>query len=231
MTQRYKIARYCGLIIILFISYFSSNAQSFRECLESMKQTYSTLESAHIKMSIRIFENDKSSTPYFDETADIKRQNRNYSYQFGSINMLMNAKYILMVDKSSKEIVCTRRSLKAEEQIERDPFKLNLDSILSFYGTPDYLGKTTDGTHYRFFQKKGTIRQFDFFIDEERKIVNKIEYRYEDKHYVVIRFMLFETHPAFSDDVFDERKFVMEEKGKLTTSGAYRGYHVAVVNN
>jgi hypothetical protein len=182
-------------------------------------------------MSIRIFEDDKSNTPYFDETADIKRQKKNYYYQFGSINMLMNAKYILMVDKSSKEIVCTRRSLKTEEQMERDPFKLNLDSILTFYGNPDYLGKTADGTHYRLSQKKGTIRQYDFFIDEKQKIVNKIEYRYEDGHYVVIRFTLFETHPAFSTDIFDERKFVTEEKGKLTASGAYRGYHVAVVNN
>lgn len=219
------------MIIGLSICYYSSGAQDFRESLESMKKTYSTLEDAHIKMSIRIFEDDKSSTPYFDETADIKRQKKNYYYQFGSINMLMNAKYILMVDKSSKEMVCTRRSLKTEEQMERDPFKLNLDSILTFYGTPDYLGKTADGTHYRLSQKKGTIRQYDFFIDEARKIVNKIEYRYEDKHYVVIRFTLFETHPAFSPDAFDERKFVMEKKGKLTTSDAYKGYHVAVVNN
>lgn len=229
--QRYKIVRYCGLIISLSIVYLSSGAQGFKECLESMQKTYSVIENVHIKMSIRIFEDDKSSAPYFNETADIKRQNKNYYYQLGSINMLMNTKYILMVDRSSQEIVCTRRSLRAEEQMAQDPFKINLDSILSFYGTPDYLGKTSDGTHYRLFQKTGSIRQFDFFIDEERKIVNKIEYRYEDKHYVVIRFTLFETHPVFSVDTFDERKFVVVEKGKLTPSSSYKGFHVAVVNN
>jgi hypothetical protein len=196
-----------------------------------MRQTYSAMENAHIKMSIRIFEDDKSNTPYFNETADIKRQNKNYYYQFGSINMLMNAKYILMVDRSSQEIVCTRRSLKEEEQMAQDPFKPNLDSILSFYGAPDDLGKAADGRHYRLLKKMGTIRQFDFFIDEDRKILNRIEYHYEDKHYVVIRFILFEMHPAFSIDVFDERKFVLEEKGKLTPASSYKGYHVAVVNN
>lgn len=216
--------------IILVNGLHLAKAQSFKEILTGLQKEYANIESIHIKMSIQVYENDTSKDPYFKEVADIKRQAQNCSYQFGAVFMLMNSKCLVMVDKSSREIVYTKRSTADEQALYNDPFKLNLDSILLLYENPQYIGKETEGEHYRIFQQRGTIRQIDIFMDLNENRLTRIEYRYEDGHYVVIRFTTFDKNPVFEGNTFSESSYVIEEQGRLKAARAFFGYNVATVD-
>jgi outer membrane lipoprotein-sorting protein len=215
---------------LLFLEVQALEAQSFKDLLTGMQKEYASIETVHIQMAIQVYEDEKSKSPYFKEVADIKRQSGNYCYQFGTTYMLMNAMCLVMVDKGSKEIVYTKRSPAEEEKLYSDPFKVNLDSILLLYENPGYIGSEGDGEHYRIFQKKGAIKQIDIFVDTTENRMKRIEYRYEDGHYVVIQFTTFDKHPVFEADTFSESRYVIEEKGKLKAARAFIGFHVATVD-
>ncbi len=206
-------------------------AQSFKERLEVMQKEYSTLQNVHIKMTIQVYENEKSSASFYNEVADIKKQDQYYHYEFGATNLLMNSKYIVMVDKASHEIVCSKRSLKGEAKLGMNPFRVNLDSILLLYESPDFVGKQVDDEHYKLIQKKGPVRQIDLFINSTTNVLSRIEYRYEDEHYVVIQFTMMDKQPAFAASTFDERQYFITDKGKLRAANAFNGYHLSIADS
>src|SRR5690606_30826053 len=106
-------------------------------------------------------------TPYFSEVADVKRHEDNFSYRLGSTDMLMNTRFIIMVEKESKEILCTKRSLKDEKKLFDDPYKMNLDSLINLYNNPMLINRSGKTEHYRLTQNTSAIKQIDLFIDGE----------------------------------------------------------------
>lgn len=216
--------------ILVFLVVQASWSQSFKDRLAAMQSEYTKLENVHIKMEIKVFENERKTQPYFNEVADIKRQAERYHSQFGATSLLVNSDFVVMIDKASKEIVCTKRSSKDASVVPDDPFNASLDSILSYYGDPILISKNADQEHYQLNQKNGAIKQVDLFINSRTNLISKLEYRYDDAHYVAITFMLIEKNPTFRADAFDEKQYVILDKGKLKVSPAYVGYHLAVAD-
>jgi len=224
---RTRITIILGLIWIIP----ALNAQSFKERLTAMRKTYDTLSKVHIRMSISLFAGEQSKTPYLRETADVKRNKRDYRYEFGTTNMLMNSKYLIMVDRNSREMLCSKRSLKGEDNLFTDPMKISMDSILSFYENPRLVSRQDSIEHYAMTQKKGPIKRVDLFIDQLTGLLRKMEYRYADGHYVIIEFTTFDTRPPFDENTFHEKSYVIAaDKGVLKASAAFRGYHVVMMD-
>ncbi len=219
------------MLVLLVLLSQQALSQSFKERLQLMQKEYSALQNIHMRMTIQVFENDKGDKPFYNEEADIKKQDQYYHYEFGGTNMLMNSKYIVMVDKGSREIVCSKRSLKAEAKFGSDPFRVNLDSILMFYESRDFVGKQVDDEHYKLLQKKGAVKQIDLFINSKLNVLSRIEYRYEDQHYVVIQFTLMEKQPVFEESTFDESQYFITQKGKFRVANAFAGYHLSVADS
>ena len=219
------------LKIVLASSMLSIQAtvysQNFKDRLLAMQQEYTNMNNVHVVMNIQAFENELSTVSFYKESAVIKREGKNYLSQFSGMDMLMNDKYLLMVDRHSKQIICAKRDSKAEVKFF-DPVKVNLDSILGFYGTPLLVQSENQVEQFRLDQKKGPIKVIDVYIDTNKNVLKRLDYRYEDGQYVVIQFEVFDTAPVFGSAEFQESNYVVPEKGKLKPSSGYSNFNVVV---
>lgn len=216
------------LTILLLLPFHFLQAQSFKERLEHIQSAYTGMDTMQVKMTVEVYEGESEHSPYFKEEADIRKQAENFSYQFGATQLLMNEHCLVMIDKTSREIIYTKRSPEEEKNFFKDPFRVSMDSILSLYESPQFLGHEAEGDHYRVFQKKGEIHQVDIFLHREEDWLRRIEYRYQDKHYVVIRFTLFDRHAAFDNNTFSEARYLKFENGTWKPAAGFSGYHVSV---
>lgn len=209
----------------------SHNAQpNLKKAILKMQEEYKTMDKLHLIMSIQVFESESASKPYYSEIANIKRDKNNYLYQFGSQEMLMNEKYLLMIDRSSKEIFCNKRNLKSELNTFKDAFQMNIDSLLKFYGKTILVGKEDQIEQYRLFQDKGPVNQVDLFIDASSGLLKRIDYAYKDKQYVKIDFKMFDRTPVFNPGIFNENNYITVQKEKLVASERFKGYNVSNVS-
>lgn len=219
--------RYVYVPFFIILSLHAATAQDLKQALEKLRSTYAQTDRFHIVMSIKAYDDDKAGVPYYDERADIRRSGNSYLYRFGSSDMLMNEKYLIMVDRGSKEIICDKRSIAAETETFKDMMKANvLDSILQFYEQPEYVGQQNGVDHYRVFQKKGAIRQIDLLFRASDHLLQGINYHYRNKQYVTIEFDTFDMNPVFASHAFHENQYVTITKGKIAVADAFRNYTV-----
>ncbi len=200
-------------------------AQNLNQALQDLRKQYTQSDQLWIVMQIQAFQQPQSEVAYYHEKAEIKKNGNNYLYHFGGTEMLMNAKYLIVVDKNATEIVVSKRNTKTEAEF-KDLAQVNIDSLLTFYDNPEYLGRTKSIDHYRVFQKKGAIHQVDLWINSQTKLLKKIEYQYQNKQRVVISFDLFDIHPVFPIHAFAETHYVIMEKGKIKSAAPYKNYSI-----
>lgn len=204
--------------------------ETFKKVILKMQEEYKNMDKLHLIMSIEVFENATATKPYYNEVADIKRDKNNYLYTFAGQEMLMNDKYLLMVDRAEKEIFCNKRNLKSEQNTFKDAFQVNIDSLLNFYGETKYLGKKEQLDHFQLFQKTGQVSRIDLFIDSFTGLLKRIDYAYNDDQFVKIEFKVFDRAPQFNTAVFDERNYIVIQKEKLTASEKFKGYRLSEVS-
>jgi hypothetical protein len=203
------------------------HAQNFKERLETMKREYGEIDKVSIQMSINVYENPDGTQPLYDQVATIKRDGENYFYRFDRTEMLMNEKYLLVVDETSRQMMCTSRSVKKEKKFI-DPIQANLDSLLTFYEPPILVSKDGNLERYRLVHKNGSIRAMELFLDTSANIMTRIDYYYSEGHYARIEFKLFDRTPVFAKDDFSENKYVRMEKGVLKTTPLYSRFNLAL---
>jgi hypothetical protein len=205
-------------------------AQDFKQALLKMQKEYGAAGRMHIIMVIKAFEKKSASVPFYDQKAEIKKDDQNYFYQLGINDMLLNEKYLLMIDHSAKQITCNKNNLKAMGGF-KDPFKMNLDSLLSAYGKSSYAGKVEDMEHYRIVHSKGIIKQTDMYFSSQTNLLSKIEYSYQSNQWVVIDFELFNNQPEFPLGTFDEARYMTFVNGKPKAAKDYQQYEVIDVES
>lgn len=210
----------------------SAQAQNFKQAMLNLQAAYDNSERLRVVMDIRVFEDSLAKSLLYSDHADIKRDGRNYLYQFTNTEMLMNGKYMVMVDKSSREIVCSKRDVKGEDKFfGKDPIRMNIDSLMNRFNNTHFIGKTGLFERYRIVQKKGVIRVIDMTIDTQNNRLVNIRYFYRDGQYAAIDFEVFDKQPAFEATAFSEDAYVIHEKGKLRPSTLYSRYTVEEVKN
>jgi outer membrane lipoprotein-sorting protein len=199
----------------------NQQAVNFREIALRMKKQYAQASKMHIQMAVSVFE-DAVKEPFYQLTAAVKKDGENYFYHIDQQEILMNEKFMIVVDHSVKEIYCSRRNARTLQ----DPVQVSLDSLLSIYGDPSFVGEANGSDHFRLMLKNGFISQIDLHIDKLRSVFSKVEYHYETDHYAVIDFKIFDSQPVFEPEIFDERRFITVGNGKYETSPSFRGYKV-----
>ena len=202
--------------------------EKFRNAILRMQDKYKDLNKLHLVMSIEVSDS-ASAKPYLSEVADIKRNGNNYLYKFAGQEMLMNDKYLLMVDRTSRQIFCNERAQGDEIGRFDDPFIVNTDSLLQFYGEIVYAGRTGSADHYRLHQKTGPVDQVDLFIDSASGLLKRIDYLFDDRQYVKIDFKVFNMNPSFGAEVFSEGNYLTISKNTLVTTEPFAGYRISNV--
>lgn len=211
--------------VLWTISGAETHAQSFNERLTSMKKDYASVEKMHVVMNIRVLEKEGAAEPFYKETADLKKDGVKYHSRFGATEMLMNERYILMVDRDAKEIYLSRRNVNDEKRY-MDAFQSTLDSLARFQQMPELISGSGGFEHYRLRLKTGDIRQVDMVINTGTNTLSKLEYRYEDGQFAVIDIATFDKAPRFGATDFEESRYVLTANNKLQASTAFKGYHI-----
>lgn len=221
-----------GVIMLFTFAAMSVHAQDFKKALEALRDGYEHAERLHIVMKIQVFADSAATTPFYNETSDIKKEGKNYRYHFGSNEMLMNENYTVVVDHNEKEIVCSKRDVKGETKFfGKDPLKMNMDSLMNLYGKPQFIEKVNAIEHYRVFQKVGDVRQMDIKINVVENTFSSIAYHYKEGYRVKIDFEVFNKQPEFKPSTFNESVYMVFVNGKLKPGVAFQYYDIVEVKN
>ena len=203
----------------------SSYAQDFRQLLKDMRERYHGATSLHITMDIRVFENSISSKPFYEDRAEIMKSDENYSYHLRNTELLMNSRYLIVVSKEEKQVICIRSDSKDRSAYQKK-FNINIDSMLNLFVSPVFLGNEKGVDHYQILQQDNEVRQIDFYINSEKKFFQRLEYRYVRGQMALINFEKFETEIQFPGDTFDEGRYLVVVDGKQRLTKAFSGYEL-----
>jgi hypothetical protein len=217
-----------NVICILFLITINcklASAQDYKRDFDALRKKNLSSSKMHIVMSVDAYSDGNSQNPFYSQRADIKRFGTNYCYRFDKAEMLMNDKYLILVDYENKEIVCSRRDVKGEAEFFA-PMNLDVDSMLSVYGNPKLIGRAGDIVNYRFSQH-GEIQTIDLFIDLVSVELRKIVYHYKDGQVVIIRFEKFNINPKLDESDFDEDRYITKIEGVLRPSTGFVNFSIS----
>lgn len=209
------------MVCMILMDY--SIAQDLKTTLLQMRESYQQGEQLHIRMEIKVFEQSYGEEPFYQGTANIKKEDDNYWYSFGNNEMFMNGKRVIMIDHASKEMVHTSRQFQTPAD-SWDIFTLSIDSILGFYEKPVYLGFSEGSHHYRVRQEKGPVDVIEMSVDDATNMLTSLKYSYRMGHKVAVRFLVFDPAPVFKASTFDEERYLRIAGTRVEPSGPFKEY-------
>lgn len=213
----------CALTFVCTAFLNAANAQDYRSVIKDIRKKNENAEKLHIVMRIEAYENEASTTPFYKDVATMQRNGHQYFYRVANNEMLLSDRYMIMVDKELKQISCTKRDLQSETEFNA-AINLNVDSVLSLYGNPAFIGRSADIEHYRFTEMGAAVKSIDLFIDKVKSVLTRMDYRYQDEQHVAITFEIFDLNAQMGPDIFTEGRYVKIVNGKVYPAGAYQKF-------
>jgi len=214
-------------MLILFVHSGSVHAQNFSKALTEARSAYEKIETLHAVITVEAFEKANVSKAFYKMNADIKRNGNNYRYQTDKNDMLLNDRYLVVVDKDVKQIDVAPRNSKNSASLQ-DPIKTNLDSLLNQLGTAKYLGSDQGLNNYQLTIAKGSLKDIEIFFSDQTKVIRKMIYRYREGQIVSVTFKVFDLQPSFDAHDFDESQYVIVSKTEKRPSAKYSMYKVSM---
>jgi len=204
--------------------------QDFRVVADKIRAVYESADKLHVVMKVEAYDGDDEK-PFYQDRVEVKRDRSNYAYRFNAMEMLMNDRFIIVVDEQQKEIVCTSRDMSAEQALAKDPVAVSMDSVLKLFDKPVFIASDGGVHHYRITPLQGELEQVDLFVDAEHALLRKIAYQYTHDQRASVVFETLTTSPVFSADEFNERSYVEVVGKDIRPSKALMGYHVVNVES
>lgn len=212
-------------LILVCAGTLSISAQDFRQDITALQKEFENMTSIHVVMDIKAFGTVNDARPYFQTHVDIRKQDNRYCYLYGELEMLMNDNYLIVVNKSERQISMTKRDVKSEAAIAKS-MHFNLDSMITTIGTVQYKGEVNGVRQYSVPATK-RLPETDLFIEVQTKSLRKIEYHYPDGQFVIIEFKIFDKQPVFTDNTFSETNYVILTKGKAAPAAGFKNFTIA----
>jgi outer membrane lipoprotein-sorting protein len=219
-----RIALFC-MIVWMTLSVAIVSGQDFRTAMQNLHEKYKDAHDLRITMSIDVFTSRETMQPFYKEKVTIAKRGTSYNHHLSSTDMIMNDKYIVVVDHPSRQITVNERDVKGEAVFNKQtPF--SIDSILRLYEDGRYDGRVDDLDKYSVTQKSGEIQQVELYVRHDSGDLRKINYLYRKGQWVTIIFDEFELSPRFNNKEFDEEQFVRKTGKSWQPSAALTGYQV-----
>src|SRR5688572_25548178 len=79
-------------------------AQDFRQLITAMREDYEQANTLQVVMEVSVYDSGQLEKPYYRQLVDIKREGSNYWYKVDNNEMLMNDKYLIVVDTEARQI-------------------------------------------------------------------------------------------------------------------------------
>lgn len=215
-----------AIIIAFCVISSTTQAQDIKEDITKLLSYYEDVENMYIQMESSVHEGQNITTV----SSIVKRSGEQYLYQMSEQVMLINSRYIIMVDKRNHNITYDKwTDAKAKQLIKNnipDP-----NELFKRYETITYKGEKEGLKHYHLHGEKEQMSDLDLFFDSQKGTVKKCIYRYNpklvgDDIWLEIKFKVINIKPQFSETTFSEKQFINISKNKPTASEKYKGYSV-----
>jgi hypothetical protein len=202
------------------------HGQDFKQAILDMRSVLEGAKQLHIVMDVSVYERSVSNTVLYHDKVEINRDGNRYLYHYSNSDFLQNERYMIMVNKSEREMTVSR--VDDQDEGDRGPkMNFDVDSILSLYQNPQHLGRDKGVDHFRVRQERTDVTQIDLYVNSMTHLLEKMEYLYDNGQRVLIRFTVFDVHPVFGENEFDEGRYVQVKNGKVSSAQAYQGYKVS----
>lgn len=197
-------------------------AQNFKETLLRAKEIFSAPQRMELSMTIRAVDKNDADRVLFTEKAMAQKDSAKYHSQFNGVEVLMNSRYLILVNHTLKQIQYTRNTT-ATQAPTNQLLNVNIDSLLNVYGKATYVGKRNEFDQFEIKHGKGPINTTEMYFAASG-MLKKIIYHYASGQQVEITVDDFNTNPTWSSDLFLESKYWDNLGGTFKTTPAFAGY-------
>lgn len=175
---------------------------------------------------------DNASTPHETETGRYKKQKNSYALKQTDQEVVVNEKYILVIDGENKVIAIDRVGKNSQVL---NPLKMNIDSLFILYSKVQFYkaGKNGESNAYHFELKDGIYSSVDIIFNPKtyfvEQIINVFRNKIPDENNIDRKaifktiFYNINTKPNFKND-FSEKMCLKENNGKWTLTDSYKNY-------
>lgn len=215
------------IIIALLAISIPIKAQSIKEDIKKLLNYYDGVEDLYIQMESSVYEGEKATTV----SSVIRKSEQKYLYHLSDRSMLLNDKYIIMVDKRHHNITYEKWTKAKAKQLISSTQIPDPDDLLKRYESITFKGEKNGLKHYHLYGAKEQMSDVDLFFDTQRGVIKKCIYRYNpqlvsDDIRLEVIFNVINTKPKFSETTFSESQFIQIKGKEATAAEKYKGYSV-----
>ncbi|GAL85763.1 hypothetical protein MYP_2992 [Sporocytophaga myxococcoides] len=125
---------YLFFLMMVFIT-LRAMAQSAREDLDRVNQTYKTLSSYSADLEYVAYQSYTSKVPVQTEKGEVKMKGNSFYHKIGSMEVIRNKEYVLTVDHDDKSVT----KLDAVKESSGTPFmNIDLEKVFKLCTSADY---------------------------------------------------------------------------------------------
>lgn len=203
----------------------SLQAQSVREDLERFYQNFDGVEDLYFELENRLTKGDEVGLA---QKGKVYKQGDKYYYKIDNYQMLVNKRYILIIDDQKKLMICKDWDQEKADQLRQQKIP-SIEAILKKYPNITYEGTNKGLKHYTLQNDQEMLYKVEVFLDASSGFAQKTIYHYHPKSTVAgavlqLSIPTINTKPSFPKGLFSEQQFLQEKQGQLVPTAQYAAY-------
>ncbi|BDS15669.1 LolA family protein [Aureispira anguillae] len=213
------------LILILAFSVQWALGQSLKDDLDRMYKVYENQSDLYAKIESVVYEDGNEK---MTKKMTIKKKGGQYLYEMEEQSMLINDKYLVVVDHRNKQISYDKWSEHQANMLAKMYIPLGKD-LLEKYPKTEYRGEKSGIRQYSLYNDKVQMSRLDIFFDTKTGLVSQTRHYYNPKLvknnvYIDMHFKEVDTQPNLSDNAFSEKQFLNITSKGVTAIDKYKTY-------
>lgn len=227
MTICLRILAFCLLLL-------PASAQTPREDLARMNKLYQSATSYDMKITVKLYDTEKSTSPLASYTGSTKMQDHQYYVDMMGRCTIVNKKYALLVDKNQRLILV--RDISEEKKSQEVPFsqQVNIESLLSAdKSTMTYVANTAAEKRILVIDPEGAYEKVEIRIDPKTGLMSQLTMISKEEagnesgaQKVVVQYSDVKLNQPITVSFFSEKSYITRKGKTIAASPLYKSFKV-----
>lgn len=205
------------ILLMAAALYTLAQEMPLQEKIIFMREKFKNLENLHLIMDVVL--KDRSGTELFNQRGEVWKSKMNYYYTFSGLELLMNERLKVVVNKQEKKIAVSKRKIKEEKELMT--MLLPMEKMLDKIHDAAYLGQDAGRWHYTASAPDMGVSKMDLFFAGDH--IDEMHYR-QGEHQTIVKFSVFDADPVIAKGKFDEKKYVVKKGKEFHLAAQYKEY-------
>lgn len=216
-----------GVGLLCWCCMVGLQAQDVKADLKRLYQNFDGLSNLYFELENTIV---KGKEIGLEQKSKIYKKGGQYYYQMDQYEVLVNQRYILVVDNQEKTIVCRDWNQEKAAQLKAQKIP-RVEELLTRYPKVTYQGVVEGFKKYTLENDQEMIQRIDLFLDRESGFAKKTIYYYHNNSVAAgaqlqMHVPVIQTKPTFPKGCFSERQFIQTQNGELRPAARYAQYTI-----